>query len=792
MSTARSSPAHQLIRPPLPKSNAVSVCMTKISQITLSELLESLPGGPTGETAVVIKRAYNFALEAHQDKRRLSGEAYIDHDLAVAHTMAELGVDADTITAGLLHDILADHTAKSLTEVREQFGHEVASLVEGLNALYKYTEEKLLSPEVEEERKKAEKKKKQKEEGGKDRLKTRPHITEAEKRRAGILAIIEGDIRVILIRMADYLQDLRKASTIPADAQVELANEAMQLYAPLANRLGVWQLKWELEDLAFRYLEPTAYKDIAGQVAARRTERARTVEAAASKLQKRLDNMGFAATVTGRPKHLYSIHRKMQRKTLSFEDIYDIHALRVILEPTNGQDFAKMSAPEKDDAERALCYQVLGVVHGLWQPIPHEFDDYIAAPKANGYKSLHTAVRDPETGHKLEVQIRSLRMHEEAERGVAAHWAYKESDTMVTSTAQKRLQNLRDLLRTLRETDTPLSDEDVFQNEIVAERIHVYTPKGDVYDLPTGATPIDFAYQIHTEVGHRCRGARVNGKMVSLDYKLKSSDRVEILKANRGGPSRDWMNPNLGYTGSARTRSKIRQWFRQQEREQNIEQGRVLVERELRRLGLSETYTIEDISRALKFDEVDQFLAKVGFGDIHSNQISGAIAVLKQSLQPDDELRPLLQPPSKEGSGLKVQGMSDLHTKMAGCCNPIAPEPIVGYITRGRGVTIHRRTCNQIQDLEPERLIEVEWGETDTYPVPIVVKAYRRPNLIEDMMGILRGQKINVSKTKMTTSRSLVTIYLVVEVTNLDQLNWLLDKFERLANVIDAYRQRWS
>jgi (p)ppGpp synthase/HD superfamily hydrolase len=310
--------------------------------------------------------------------------------------------------------------------------------------------------------------------------------------------------------------------------------------------------------------------------------------------------------------------------------------------------------------------------------------------------------------------------------------------------------------------------------------------------LPAGSTPIDYAYQIHTEIGHRCRGARVNGKMVSLDYKLRSGQQVEILTANRGGPSRDWMNPSLGYTGSARTRSKIRQWFREQEREKNIEQGRDVVERELRRLGLDETYKVEDIAHALKYDDVDQFLAKVGFGDIHSKQISGALALLKQDLQPDDELRPLLQPPSPASTGLKVQGLSDLATKMAGCCNPIAPESIIGYITRGHGVTIHRRNCSQLEHLEPERLIDVEWGETDTYPIPIVVKAYRRPNLVDDIVAILRGQKINVPKTKMTTSRSIVTIYLVVEVSNLDQLNWLLERFEKLTNVIEAYRQRWS
>jgi RelA/SpoT family (p)ppGpp synthetase len=761
--------------------------MTRISQITLAELLKAIPNGQNGDTAVLIRRAYQFALVGHQDRARPSGEAYIEHDIAVAYIMAELGVDLPGIIAGLLHDILAPHTGKTLKDVKDAFGQEVAALVEGLHKLYAYAEQKSLQKKEEEEKEEKEKEEKKKKDDKKENERQA-----LESMRRAILSIIEGDIRVVLIRMADCLQDLRKAGQLPRPQQLEVASEAMNIYAPLANRLGVWQLKWELEDLSFRYLEPEAYKEIAGKLAARRAERARKVETAVAKLRARIKEMGFQATVTGRPKHIYSIYRKMRRKRLDFEEIYDIQAIRVVLEPNVDENFKQLSAKEKDDVERALCYQVLGAVHSLWQPVPREFDDYIASPKANGYKSLHTAVIDSETGQKLEVQIRSLRMHEEAEKGIAAHWAYKEGGTHISASVQKRVHNLRELLKVLRDPDAPAHDEELFETEVAADRIYVFTPQGDVKDLPVGSTPIDFAYQIHTEIGHRCRGARVNGKMVSLDYKLRSGQQVEILTANRGGPSRDWMNPGLGYTGSARTRSKIRQWFREQEREKNIEQGRDVVERELRRLGLDETYKVEDIAQALKYDDVDQFLAKVGFGDIHSKQISGALALLKQDLQPDDELRPLLQPPSPASTGLKVQGLSDLATKMAGCCNPIAPESIIGYITRGHGVTIHRRNCSQLEHLEPERLIDVEWGETDTYPIPIVVKAYRRPNLVDDIVAILRGQKINVPKTKMTTSRSIVTIYLVVEVSDLDQLNWLLERFEKLTNVIEAYRQRWA
>jgi (p)ppGpp synthase/HD superfamily hydrolase len=322
--------------------------------------------------------------------------------------------------------------------------------------------------------------------------------------------------------------------------------------------------------------------------------------------------------------------------------------------------------------------------------------------RPNGYKSLHTAVIDNLSGHTLEVQIRSARMHEEAERGIAAHWAYKEDGARVTASVQRRIQNLRELLVALREVGDPTTDTEIFESELLAERIYAFTPRGDVIDLPVGSTPIDFAYQIHTEVGHRCRGARVDGKMVGLDYKLKSGQRVEILTSKRGGPSRDWMNASLGYTGSARTRSKIRGWFRAQEREQNIQQGREVVERELKRLGLSDVYSVAEIAEALRYDDVDSFLARVGFGDIQSSQISGALALLKQNLQPDDELRPLLQEPSKP-KGLTVRGLSGLYTKMAGCCNPIPPEKIVGYITRGQGVTIHRQDCKQVEAITEKR-----------------------------------------------------------------------------------------
>lgn len=782
--------------------------MTQIPHITLKELIDCLPPQVQTRSAKLIRRAYLFAEKAHAGVHRESGELYIEHDLAVAQIMALLVKDTTGIVASLLHDCLESHTTVREEDVLAEFGTDVVSLVTGLNGLYAYTEEKrgtadsgsyipfvgeaVERPSLADYRadpaRFQEKKQLYKKRQDKDREKRI-----FEEIRQAFLTITEGDIRVILIRMADCLQDLRKASNMSVAHQQDIATEAIKIYAPLANRLGIWQMKWELEDLAFRYLEPEVYKEIAGKLAERRAQRAERIDTAINKLKTKVETMGLKANITGRPKHIYSIYKKMERKGVDFDQIYDIQALRVILEPPNPESFEKKTQREKEEEERTLCYQVLGAVHSLWQPIPREFDDYIGAPKANGYKSLHTAVMD-EDGHRLEVQIRTIGMHEEAEKGVAAHWTYKEDGIQLSTSAHKRIQSLRESLNILRDSNGSDENGDMVETEILADRIFVFTPKGDVVELPLGSTPIDFAYRVHTEIGHRCRSARVNNKIVSLDYKLKSGDRVEIITANRGGPNRDWMNASLGYTGSAQTRSKVRQWFRTQEREKNIQQGREVVERELKRLGLGDSHTVADIAKALKYDSVEQFLAKVGFGDIQSVQISGAIALMQTSLKPDDELRPLLLKDQPQTKGLTVLGLGGLHTKMAGCCNPIPPEPIVGFITRGRGVTIHRKDCQEVKALnEPERLIEVTWGqEAETYPIPIVVNAYHHPSLIDDVVNILRGQHIGFPKTKTTTANSMTTIYLIVEVTSLEQLHWLLQKFEKLPNVIEARRQKWT
>lgn len=766
----------------------------------LGDLLKSLPGSRHNDTSQKrLEAALLFATEVHGEQRRPSGETYLDHGRNVLSALSELGVDdLDALTAALLHDVLLPHTSASEATLTQKFGREVAGLVKGVKALDDHAKRASRNKSAAELT-----------------LDVQHDRSTLEAIRRALLSIIEGDIRIILIRMADCLQDLRRASNVSREMQREIAYEALHIYAPLANRLGIWHLKWQLEDLAFRYLEPEKYREIARRLDEKREVRALRIERAAARLRQELKKQGLKAQVSGRSKHAYSIYRKMLRKEVDFEQIYDIQALRVIVEPspamahqalnskvrdaTAPEDaYAALNSKARDDVDRATCYQALSAVHNLWQPIRGEFDDYIGSPKANGYRSLHTAVIDGETSQKLEVQIRTPRMHEEAERGVAAHWAYKEQDTGVSLSAQKRIQSLRELLATVKEAEDepgglPLSDIGKLE-----ERIHVFTPKGDVIDLPAGSTPIDFAYQIHTELGHRLQGARVNGKMVALDYRLQSGDKVEIIAPKRdsfkrSGPKRDWMNPSLGYTGSARTRSKIRQWFRQQEREQNIQQGREVIDRELKRLALLEVFDVEDIAEALKFDDVDEFLCRVGFGDIQTVQITGAIAAMQQALrEEDDELLPLLAPRQK---GLTVRGVGGLHTRLAGCCHPIAPEPIIGYITRGQGVTIHRQDCKEVEAItDRERLIDVAWGvEAKTHPVPVVVTAYRRGGLIEDVVSTLRGQQISVPKTKLITDEKTMTmtIYLVAEVVDLEQLNWLLTKLANLPNVIEVRRQKW-
>jgi RelA/SpoT family (p)ppGpp synthetase len=687
----------------------------------------------------LLERAYALAEKAHSGQRRRSGEPYLHHPVAVAHLLAEIGMDPDTIAAGLLHDVV-EESGVSVHEIERAFGADIASLVDGVTKL----------EHLDRFRSK----------GGKQR-----DEQESESLRKMFLAMAD-DVRVVMIKLADRLHNMRTLRALDPQRQRSFARETLDIFAPLANRLGLWQWKWQLEDLSLRHLDPEAYEEIATLVEEKRAEREAEIERCIEELAQRLEAEGIEADITGRPKHIYSIYGKMERKGVPFGQVHDVRGIRVI-----AQDVSE-------------CYRVLGLVHSLWKPIPGEFDDYIATPKPNLYQSLHTAVVTSDGG-TLEVQIRTHEMHRTAEFGVAAHWRYKEGGKR-DEDFEAKMAWMRSLLE-LR-TDAPDAEEfvDAMKTDVFQDRVYAFTPKGKLIDLPVGVTPIDFAYHVHTEIGHRCRGARVNGKLVSLSYRLKSGDQVEILTARRGGPSRDWLNPALGYVRTSRARTKMRQWFRRQDRELNVAQGREVVDRELKRLGL-EHLGHERVARLLGFEELDDFHAAVGFGDVNSQQIAGKIA---ESRPREDDRLPLapLPPPSIEG--IQVQGTGGLLTRLGRCCNPLPGDDIIGYVTRGRGVTIHRRDCPSVlRQSETDRLIEVSWGQRpQTVPVTIYITAYDRTRLLSEISGLIGEEDINIASVQQDISRNIARFYITIEVNDIAQLSRVLTKIERLPNVISSRR----
>ena len=531
--------------------------------------------------------------------------------------------------------------------------------------------------------------------------------------------------------------------------------------------MGIWQLKWQLEDLALQHLQPEEYHKIAGLLAQKRQEREDYVNRVTTIIRQRLEQEGINAEVTGRPKHIYSIYRKMKEKGRDFEEIYDVRGVRILLDEV------------KD------CYAVLGIVHSMWRPIPGQFDDYIAMPKDNMYQSLHTAVIGPE-GRPLEIQIRTREMHRVAEYGIAAHWRYKEQVSRDLS-LEARIAWLRQVSEWRQDVKDARQFVESLKSDVLPERVYVFTPQGDIVDLPQGATPVDFAYYIHTEIGHRCRGAKVNGRLVPLDYQLHTGEQVEILTAKKGGPSRDWLNPQLGYIKTTRARSKARQWFRRQERTENIAQGREILEKELRRLGL-EQRTFEEIAELFKYQNVDNFLAAIGYGDISAQQIASKLADIVARPSPLSE--PVLPPSAVVG--VQVRGVGDLLTRLARCCNPVPGDPIIGYITRGRGITVHRRDCPNIKNIpDSERLIEVEWGATrEAYPVDICIEAFDRPGLLRDIASIVADEGISMSAVHSSThGDNTATILATLQINGIQQLHNVLSRLEGLRDVLEVRRE---
>src|SRR5689334_7729873 len=698
--------------------------------------------------------AYRMASEAVGELRGGDGEKLIERALGTGGILAAQRLDPDSITAGLLVS-LPDASDYDRGRVAAAFGEDVATLVDGVTRMSSVHALAV----------------------GAD---AQQRAVQAENLRKMLLAMV-GDIRVVLIKLAERTQALRYLmGTAQGDPRAS-AREVMDVYAPLANRLGLWQLKWELEDLSLRALEPDDYKRIARLLDERRLDRERYIRDVVATLRRELEAAGLAAEVSGRPKHIYIIFSKMRRKQIGIDALYDIRAVRILVDTVRD------------------CYTALGIVHHLWTPLPGEFDDYIAKPKANQYRSLHTAVLGPE-GKPLEVQIRTHDMHRHSEYGVAAHWRYKEGDAR----SERRHGGFDDRIAWLRQIldwkDAVADSGDwlsAFKSSLFTDSIYVLTPQGKVVDLPKGATPIDFAYAVHTSLGHRCRGARVDGQMVPLDYVLSNGQQVEIIAAKQGGPSRDWLNPELGYVHSHRARAKVRQWFKAQQHDATVAQGRAMVERELARLGQT-ALKLDAVAAKAGFARADDFFAAFARDEINSRQVQTAIAALTQPVAPPALAEPEVvmrrSRAADSGHGILVVGVDRLLTGLARCCKPAPPDPIVGFVTRGKGITIHRASCTNVARIasrEPERLIEAGWGapREQLFPVDIVIEASDRQGLLRDLSELLTREKINVTAVNTQTRHHQARMAFTLEVESVTQLKRALQLARDIPGVFSADRR---
>jgi GTP pyrophosphokinase len=696
--------------------------------------------------AALVRRALDFALPLYEDRRLPTGEPVAENALGTAGILAQLRLDHESLAAAILHAVpecLADWREK----LRNSFGGSVLALVEGVTRM---SQIRLLSlPQR----------------AGGDAA------AQAEGLRKMLLAMVQ-DIRVVIIKLAERTQALRYTVGRDAPGREEIAREARDIFAPLANRLGVWNAKWELEDLSFRALHPDLYKHIAKLLDERRVDRERYIAEVIAALREELARAGIRAEVRGRPKHIYSIYRKMQRKQVDFDEIYDARAVRILV----------------DDVKD--CYAALGVVHSLWTPIPKEFDDYIAKPKGNDYRSLHTAVVGPE-GKALEVQIRTHDMHQQAELGFAAHWRYKEG-ARHDPRYDEKIAWLRQILDWKDEVVDAEELAEQFKTALFEDAVYVFTPQGKVIDLPKGSTPVDFAYHVHTDLGHRCRGAKVDGAIVPLSYQLKNAQRVEIIAAKQGGPSRDWLNLSLGYLKSPRARAKVRQWFKSQEHDAALAHGRALLEQEIKRQGLGAP-NFEKVAERFGYPKLEEFLLALARGDIKTTQLAGGLR--EGAPAPAAEPAPVVRrrPASGAGEGILVLGVDRLLTALAKCCRPLPPDPIIGFVSRGRGVTIHRQGCPSLARLTPEareRLIAADWGtrEGAVYPVSVQVDAHDRQGLLRDIGEVFSRERINVIATNTLTRSERARMQFTVEIGDGAQLTRLLALLKDVPSVIAARR----
>jgi len=708
----------------------------------------------TSDEIKLLRQACTLATPLYGEQRTLTGTPLLQHAKGAASILIGMRMDAETITATVLH-ALPEYLDDWHALVESQFGANIASLVEGISRMeqirqFSEIEQLHISDNSVDQ------------------------VQQIEGLRQMLLAMVQ-DIRVVLIKLAERTQTLRHLAGASYEQQQRIANETRGIFAPLANRLGVWQIKWELEDLALRYLEPQLYKQIARLLDERRVDREKYIDDVIIQLKQELQQAGINGEVSGRPKHIYSIINKMRRKNLEFSELYDIRALRILV----------------DDIKD--CYAALGLVHHLWQPIPGEFDDYIARPKSNDYRSLHTAVIGPR-GLALEVQIRTHDMHHNSELGVAAHWRYKEG-VKSDSKFDEKIAWLRQILAWKDEISDGSGLLEQFKSELFQDKVFVLTPLGKVIDLPKGSTPIDFAYALHTDLGHRTRGAKVNGSIVPLNTRLQNGQRVEILTSKAGAPSRDWLNPALGYLQSPRARAKVRHWFKYQNFEEYVATGRAKLDRELHRAGVV-SVNQEKLAQKLHYNRLEDLLAAIGRGDVSEHQIALAI---QETVPPKHaEIHPTFpakhtQAP-KTLSAIVVEGVDNLLTTLARCCRPVPPDAIVGYVTRERGVTIHRQTCAFVAHLPEERrsrLLQASWRSNTNLVanVDIEVEANDRQGLLRDISDLFVREKINATKANMLSRGDLAMMQFSLEINNLNQLQHLLAQIQHVPAVITARRR---
>lgn len=722
--------------------------------LTIDEVIEEASRYLDEADIAFIRRAYDYAEQAHEGQFRQSGEPYIIHPVQVASIIVSLGLDKETIAAGFLHDVVED-TSITLEQLTEAFGEEVAMLVDGVTKL------------------------------GKIKYKSK-EAQQAENHRKMFIAMSK-DIRVIMIKLADRLHNMRTLKHVPAEKQRRIANETLEIFAPLAHRLGISTIKWELEDASLRYLNPQQYYRIVNLMKQKREEREHYLDDVIGEVKRQLDDVNIKAEFSGRPKHLYSIYRKMVLQNKQFNEIYDLLAVRIIVDSI------------KD------CYAVLGIIHTCWKPMPGRFKDYIAMPKPNLYQSLHTTVIGP-MGSPLEVQIRTKEMHEIAEYGIAAHWAYKEGKTLTKKpNSEEKLAWFREILESQSDTNDAEEFMESLKVELFADLVYVFTPKGDVIELPKGAVPIDFAYKIHTEVGNHTIGARVNGKMEPLDYQLKNGDIVEMMTSKHSyGPSRDW----LKMTTTSQAKNKIKQFFKKQQREENVVKGRELVDREVRSTGFDPKVVLshdnlQKVADRFNFISIDDMYAAVGYQGINATQIATRLTDKFRKKEDKQELQESIEkvqqkqkakPTKTKSSGVKVEGVDNLLVRLAKCCNPVPGDEIVGIVTKGRGVSVHRQDCPNVSSQEmKDKALDVEWENHDSmtkqYHVDIEISGYDRRGLLNDVLHNINEMGTNIIAVSGKSDRNkMVVIHLTILIHNVQHLRKVVDKLKQIKDVYTVER----